>query len=100
MKRLIGGFSVAALLLLVSVTIPVSDSGRAFAEDNGVGQKPVMGCWSFYGHDPTLYGVEAQAKAIVREGLKKVGFTYVLLDDFWYVCPGPKARMSVSTATG
>jgi hypothetical protein len=37
-----------------------------------------------------LQGVEAQAKAIVRNGLKKVGYTYVLLDDFWYVCPGSR----------
>jgi hypothetical protein len=92
MTRLIGGLLAVAMLLPVLVTAPVIDSGKAFAEDNGVGQKPAMGwsSWSFYGHDPTLPAVEAQAKAMVQEGLKKAGYTYVLVDDFWYVCPGSR----------
>ncbi|HXQ61808.1 MAG TPA: glycoside hydrolase family 27 protein [Acidimicrobiales bacterium] len=88
MKRLIGGLLAVAVLFLV--TAPVADSGKAFAEDNGVGRTPAMGwsSWSFYGHDPTLHAVEAQAEAMVRDGLKKAGYTYVLVDDYWYVCPG------------
>ena len=90
MKRLIGGLLAVGMLLPVLLTAPVVDSGKAFAEDNGVGQKPAMGwsSWSFYGHDPTLHAVETQAKAMVHQGLKKAGYTYVLVDDFWYVCPG------------
>jgi hypothetical protein len=90
MKRLIGGLVAVAILLPMLVTAPVVDSGKAFAEDNGVGQKPAMGwsSWSFYGHDPTLHAVEAQAEALVQEGLKRAGYTYVLVDDYWYVCPG------------
>ena len=89
MKMLIGNVLAVAMLSLVLVTAPLN-SGKAFAEDNGVGKEPAMGwsSWSFYGHDPTLHAVEAQAEAMVRNGLQKVGYTYVLLDDFWYVCPG------------
>ena len=90
MKRLVGGLLAVALLLPVLATAPVIDSGKALAEDNGVGQKPAMGwsSWSFYGHAPTLPAVEAQAEAMVRDGLEKAGYTYVLVDDYWYVCPG------------
>ena len=90
MKRQIGGLLAAVVLVLVSVTAAAVDSGTAAAEDNGLGQKPAMGwsSWSFYGHDPTLAAMEAQARALVHEGLEKAGYTYFLLDDFWYVCPG------------
>ena len=92
MKKSIRGVLVVAVLSLAFASAPCIDAGRAFAEDNGVGQKPTMGwsSWSFYGHDPTLHSMEAQASALVHQGLKKAGYTYVLLDDFWYVCPGPR----------
>ena len=62
----------------------------AGAENNGVGMAPAMGwsSWSFLRHDPTATKVEAQAKAMVTSGLAKVGYHYVNLDDFWYICPG------------
>jgi hypothetical protein len=44
--------------------------------------------WSFLRHDPTAKKVEAQARALVTSGLAKVGYRYVNLDDFWYICPG------------
>src|SRR5580700_7321027 len=90
MKRLIGGPLALALLLLASLVGTAFDPGTAVAENNGVGQKPAMGwsSWSFYGHDPTAAAVEAQARALVHEGLEKAGYRYVLVDDFWYVCPG------------
>ena len=90
MKRPIGGLLAVAVLVLVSVTAAAVHPGKAAAEDNGIGRKPAMGwsSWSFYGHDPTSSAVEAQARALVHDGLKKAGYTDVLVDDFWYVCPG------------
>ncbi len=63
---------------------------EAVAEDNGVGVTPAMGwsSWSFLRHGPTAANVEAQAKAMVTSGLARVGYKYVNLDDFWYICPG------------
>ena len=102
MKKWLGAFFALAMLLLALVTTSVINSGKAFTENNGVGQKPAMGwsSWSFYGHDPTLRGMESQARALVRSGLKKAGYTYVLLDDFWYVCPDLKVRTWAPTVTG
>jgi hypothetical protein len=62
----------------------------ALAEDNGVGQTPALGwsSWSFVRHDPTAATIEAQARAMKSTGLAKVGFQYVNIDDFYYVCPG------------
>ncbi|HLI61412.1 MAG TPA: NEW3 domain-containing protein [Solirubrobacteraceae bacterium] len=62
----------------------------ARAETNGVGRTPAMGwsSWSFLRSHPSESSVEAQARAMVSSGLKSIGYTYVNLDDFWYVCPG------------
>jgi Alpha galactosidase A/Alpha galactosidase C-terminal beta sandwich domain len=68
----------------------VPGSPEAVAEDNGVGVTPAMGwsSWSFLRHGPSAVKVEAQAKAMVTSGLARVGYKYVNLDDFWYICPG------------
>ena len=62
----------------------------ALAEANGVGLTPAMGwsSWSFIRSDPTAAKIEAQARAMKSSGLTSVGYQYVNLDDFWYVCPG------------
>jgi Alpha galactosidase A/Alpha galactosidase C-terminal beta sandwich domain len=63
---------------------------EAVAENNGAGLTPAMGwsSWSFLRHGPTARNVEAQARAMVASGLTQVGYSYVNLDDFWYICPG------------
>jgi hypothetical protein len=75
--------------LVASVTA-VSSTGTANAQDNGVGAKPALGwsSWSFVRKNPTAAIVDAQADAMVGSGLKKLGYQYVNLDDFWYQCPG------------
>jgi Alpha galactosidase A/Alpha galactosidase C-terminal beta sandwich domain len=74
--------------------MPVTGAGvpSAVAEDNGVGLTPAMGwsSWSYLRHDPTTADVEAQARALVSSGLAAVGYRYINLDDFWYVCSGPQ----------
>jgi hypothetical protein len=75
--------------LAASVTA-VSSTGTANAQDNGVGAKPALGwsSWSFVRKNPTAAVIDAQADAMVSSGLKKLGYQYVNLDDFWYQCPG------------
>jgi hypothetical protein len=86
--------SVLTVLVAVmaSTTLSVGAPGvpRATAEDNGVGLTPAMGwsSWSFLRQHPTAAKVEAEARAMVTSGLAKVGYRYVNLDDFWYICPG------------
>src|SRR5215471_3678787 len=88
MKKLISGLTVAAttaaLLIAAAITTP------AGAEDNGVGARPALGwsSWSFVRHDPTAATIEAQADAMKSSGLASVGYEYVNIDDFYYVCPG------------
>jgi hypothetical protein len=89
-RRLLCGLAaVLAAAPLAAVAI-VSGAPAANAEANGVGLTPAMGwsSWSFIRHDPTAAAIEAQAFAMKRSGLARVGFQYVNVDDFWYDCPG------------
>ena len=78
-----------AVLPVVGLTV-VATTTAANAENNGVGAKPALGwsSWSFVRKNPTAAVIDAQADAMVSSGLKKEGFQYVNLDDFWYQCPG------------
>ncbi len=81
----------AALFIGVGVLVGAgATASPAGAEANGVGLKPAMGwsSWSFLRHGPTAANIEAEARAMVTSGLVKVGYRYVNLDDFWYICPG------------
>ncbi len=80
---------VAALLVAPAGLVAQPGTPTASAEDNGVGLTPAMGwsSWSFLRSRPTAAKIEAEARALVKSGLAKVGYRYVNLDDFWYVCP-------------
>jgi hypothetical protein len=84
--------AVAAVLLAVPLTAAVlaGSATPAAALDNGVGRTPALGwsSWSFVRHNPSAANIEATADAMVSSGLAAVGYTYVNVDDFWYVCPG------------
>jgi hypothetical protein len=84
----LSALAVGAAAIALSVVAP--GMPEAVGEINGVGLTPAMGwsSWSFLRHDPTAEKVEAQARALVSSGLAQVGYRYVNLDDFWYVCPG------------
>jgi hypothetical protein len=77
-------------LAVVPAAALIGTATQASAETNGVGLKPAMGwsSWSFLRHDPTEANIEAQAKAMKTSGLASVGYQYVNVDDFWYLCPG------------
>jgi hypothetical protein len=80
----------ASLTTLAAVPAIALMTTSASAETNGVGLTPAMGwsSWSFVRHDPTEAGIEAQAKAMKTSGLASVGYQYVNVDDFYYLCPG------------
>lgn len=63
---------------------------NAGTENNGLERTPVLGwsSWSFLRKNPTADKIEAQARAMQKSGLQKIGYTYINLDDFWYQCPG------------
>ncbi|MGH9404246.1 MAG: glycoside hydrolase family 27 protein [Terriglobia bacterium] len=79
----------AALLILLVGAGGIENAG---AEGNGLERTPVLGwsSWSFIRENPTAANIEAQARALQKSGLQKIGYEYVNLDDRWYVCPGPQ----------
>ncbi len=90
MRRLIRGIMAGLAAVPLALFAATSSASPAHAEDNGVGQTPALGwsSWSFIRHDPTAASIEAQARAMKSSGLAGVGYLYVNIDDFWYVCPG------------
>ena len=77
-----------AIVLLAGMGGPQT----ARAENNGLERKPVLGwsSWSYLRKNPTAANVGAEARALKRSGLQKLGYHYINLDDFWYQCPGPQ----------
>ena len=77
---------VLGLLLLAGM----GGLSAARAADNGLELTPILGwsSWSFLREHPTAAKIEADARAMKKSGLQKVGYEYVNLDDFWYECPG------------
>ncbi|HTJ66652.1 MAG TPA: glycoside hydrolase family 27 protein [Actinospica sp.] len=75
----------AAGLFAAQLTVA---AGPAVAESNGLGAKPLLGWsnWSFIGTDPTAAKIDAQADAMKSSGLSSVGFQYINVDDFYYLC--------------
>ncbi|HEY2521690.1 MAG TPA: NEW3 domain-containing protein [Streptosporangiaceae bacterium] len=90
MRRLIRAIVAGLAAVPLAVVAATSAASPAHAEDNGVGQTPALGwsSWSFIRHNPTAANIEAQARAMKSSGLAGVGYVYVNIDDFWYVCPG------------
>jgi hypothetical protein len=89
-RRITSALTVAATVAALFTAGALATAGPATAEDNGVGRTPALGwsSWSFIRHNPTASNIEATADAMVNSGLKSVGYQYVNVDDFWYVCPG------------
>jgi alpha-galactosidase len=82
-----------AVALLLLTTAPalmlVARAPAARAEANGVSATPAMGwsSWSYDRGDPTEAKIEAEASAMSTSGLVAAGYTYVNIDDFWYLDP-------------
>ncbi|MEE4545870.1 ricin-type beta-trefoil lectin domain protein [Streptomyces sp. V4-01] len=81
--------AVAALVASVLYGTAFSAAPAAHAESNGVAVTPQSGwsSWSFVRKNPTEANIEAQADAMASTGLVKHGFSYVNIDDFYYLSP-------------
>ena len=70
-------------------TNQTASGGLAPMQANGVALAPQLGwsSWSFVRKNPTEANIEAQAKAMHDSGLVAHGFTYLNIDDFYYLNP-------------
>ncbi len=82
--------SIFTTALVIVLLVGLDGLQNAMAEDNGLERTPVLGwsSWSFLRSDPTAATIEAQARALKKSGLRKIGYKYVNLDDHWYESPG------------
>jgi alpha-galactosidase len=78
----------AAGLTAAGLTAAGLSAAPASAGNNGLGATPLMGWsnWSYIGIDPTAAKIEAQADAMKNSGLAAVGYQYINVDDFYYLC--------------
>ena len=65
--------------------MPPTVASPATMATNGLAETPPMGwnSWNHFGCTVTAADVEAAADAIVRDGLRAVGYRYVNVDDCW-----------------
>jgi Alpha galactosidase A/Alpha galactosidase C-terminal beta sandwich domain/NPCBM-associated, NEW3 domain of alpha-galactosidase/Carbohydrate binding module (family 6) len=90
MKKALRGL-LAAMIAIPAMALSIAATAvPAAASDNGLGATPPLGwsSWSFIRHSPSAKNIEATADAMVSSGLSSVGYQYVNIDDFYYVCPG------------
>ncbi|GAA2010947.1 RICIN domain-containing protein [Catenulispora yoronensis] len=82
---------LSALSLVASVMVGIGAGGApARAQANGAALTPQAGwsSWSSVRYNPTEADIEAQAAAMSSTGLVAHGFTYINIDDFYYLNPG------------
>jgi len=90
MNKMLRGL-LAALIATPAMALSLAATAvPAAASDNGLGATPPLGwsSWSFIRHSPSAENIEATADAMVSSGLCSLGYLYVNIDDFYYVCPG------------
>jgi len=73
----------------------------SYAVDNDVGRTPAMGynTWNDFRCDISAQDIKDAADAIVRQGLDKVGFVYVNMDDCWAKDRDASGTVVADTAT-
>ena len=87
-RILAAAFALTAAALAGAGADVAATAGPAAAESNGLGATPLLGwsSWSFIGNDPTAAKIDAQADAMKSSGLGSVGFDYINVDDYYYLC--------------
>jgi hypothetical protein len=80
-------FVVSSMLLFTAIN-SVYASVTHPQENNGLAQTPLMGwsSWSSIRTNPSEATIKAQAQAMANT-LKAYGYSYINLDDFWYLNP-------------
>ncbi|MEV6007916.1 ricin-type beta-trefoil lectin domain protein [Streptomyces sp. NPDC051976] len=90
-RRWLGLLGAATLLGSFLYGADAATTGSAaHAEGNGAALTPQSGwsSWSFIRKNPTEANIEAQAAAMASTGLVGHGFSYINIDDFYYLNPG------------
>jgi hypothetical protein len=92
MRQLTHPLTAALLSVLLACAGAVEGQQNSGTTSHGLEHTPVLGwsSWSFIRKDPKATNIEAQARAMRDSGLQKIGYAYVNIDDFWYLCPGPQ----------
>jgi Alpha galactosidase A/Alpha galactosidase C-terminal beta sandwich domain len=92
MRQLTHPLTAALLSALLACAGAVEGQQNSGTTSHGLEHTPVLGwsSWSFIRKDPKATNIEAQARAMRDSGLQKIGYAYVNIDDFWYLCPGPQ----------
>jgi hypothetical protein len=87
--RILGAIAVALTVGVLTLSAGAPMAGAIPGGINGAGLKPSMGwsSWSFLRMAPTAAKMEAQADAMVSNGLAAAGYQYINLDDFYYTYP-------------
>ncbi|MBB5889427.1 RICIN domain-containing protein [Kutzneria kofuensis] len=89
-------YSLFCAALLCVLPLPAAHArtqtasgGLAPTQSNGVAATPQLGwsSWSFVRNNPTEADIEAQARAMHDSGLVAHGYTYLNIDDFYYLNP-------------
>ena len=81
----------ASSLAGLAATSPAAHAATEYAPGtvDNADPTPVLGwsSWSFTRFHPDTSIIEAEANALVSDGLAGVGYRYINIDDGWYECP-------------
>ncbi|MEU7172270.1 ricin-type beta-trefoil lectin domain protein [Micromonospora tulbaghiae] len=85
-RRTLAVLGVAAVALAATVTDQAVAPRPARALDNGVARTPPMGwnTWNTFGCNINETLIRQTADAIVANGLRDLGYKYVVVDDCWF----------------
>ncbi|MDO3686734.1 ricin-type beta-trefoil lectin domain protein [Micromonospora sp. C28ISP2-4] len=85
-RRTLAVLGVAAVALAAAVTDQAVAPRPARALDNGVARTPPMGwnTWNTFGCNINETLIRQTADAIVANGLRDLGYKYVVVDDCWF----------------
>ncbi|MGC4892359.1 glycoside hydrolase family 27 protein [Micromonospora sp. DT31] len=85
-RRMLAVLGVAAVTLAATVTGEAVTPRPAQALDNGVARTPPMGwnTWNTFGCNINETLIRQTADAIVANGLRDLGYKYVVVDDCWF----------------
>ncbi|MFJ5544187.1 glycoside hydrolase family 27 protein [Micromonospora chalcea] len=85
-RRTLAVLGVAAVALAATVTGQAMTPHPAQALDNGIARTPPMGwnTWNTFGCNINETLIRQTADAIVANGLRDLGYKYVVVDDCWF----------------
>jgi len=91
-EKIIIGFSVLCFAILMtactgeSTDKSVTEQSQVMAVEDTLAITPPMGwnSWNPFGKNVSEEVIRETADAMVNSGLKDVGFTYIVMDDFWH----------------